>query len=457
MPARPAGPTTWQQPDNKPPRAGTPKKLIGMRLNRMLFAARGVADSSARPGMVPRVNPPGALSLFQLADFRRLWTIGLVLFAVRWLEMLVVGVFVYQHTDSAFQVALMTLLRMMPMMMFGPVIGAAAERIERRKAQIFFGALTLANALAMAALAFSGALEVWHLAAASFVNGIAWAGDNPVRRVMIGEVVGAERMSAAMAIDVGANNASQMLGPTVGGLVLAHLGIAGAFSISVTCYALALISACRLRHRNATAAVIGTGVLTRLVEGLVMAANDRRLVGILTVTVIYNIFGWPMTSMIPVIGQDSLHLAASGIGVLASMTGVGAFIGAIAIAVWARPRHFTRLYIGAVLSYLTLIIVFAMAPLPLASGAALLATGLANSGFSVMQATLIYLAAPVEMRSRLYGVLSLCIGSGLIGFLHIGFLAELIGAPWATTASGLEGLLAMALTWRWWRMLGRAE
>jgi hypothetical protein len=264
-------------------------------------------------------------------------------------------------------------------------------------------------------------------------------------------------MSSAMAIDVGANNASQMLGPTIGGLVLAHLGIAGAFSISVTCYTLALISAYRLQHRNATAPVTGTGVLTRLVEGLVMAGSDRRLVGILTVTVIYNIFGWPITSMIPVIGQDSLHLAASGIGILASMTGVGAFIGAIAIAVWARPRHFTRLYIGAVLSYLTLVIAFAMAPVPLASGAALLATGLANSGFSVMQATLIYLAAPVEMRSRLYGVLSLCIGSGLIGFLHIGLLAELIGAPWATTASGLEGLLAMALTWRWWRMLGRAE
>jgi uncharacterized membrane protein YuzA (DUF378 family) len=213
----------------------------------------------------------------------------------------------------------------------------------------------------------------------------------------------------------------------------------------------------RLQHRNAAALVTGTGVLTRLVEGLVMAGSDRRLVGILTVTVIYNIFGWPMTSMIPVIGQDSLHLAASGIGVLASMTGVGAFFGAIVIAVWARPRHFTQLYIGAVLSYMTLVIVFAMAPVPLASGAALLATGLANSGFSVMQATLIYLAAPVEMRSRLYGVLSLCIGSGLIGFLHIGLLADLIGAPWATTASGLEGLLAMALTWRWWRMLGHAE
>ncbi|HVC52219.1 MAG TPA: MFS transporter [Stellaceae bacterium] len=399
------------------------------------------------------VRAASALGLFGVPDFRRLWFIGLALFAVRWLEMLVVAVFVYQRTGSAFDVALMTLLRMLPMVLFGPVIGAVAERWERRSAQIIAGVGLLLTDAVIVALAFAGRLEVWHLGMAAFCNGIAWAADNPVRRVMIGEVVGPERMGRAMAIDVGANNASQMLGPTVGGLVLAHFGIAGAFSISVTCYALSLIAACRLQHRNLAAPEAGTAVLTRLIEGLVMAGSDRRLIGILTITVIYNVFGWPVTSMIPVIGQDSLHLGATGIGVLASMTGVGAFIGAIAIAVWARPPHFTWLYVGAVLAYITLIIVFAQAPVPLAAGSALLATGLANSGFSVMQATLIYLAAPAEMRSRLYGVLSLCIGSGLIGFLHIGLLAEWIGAPWATTLSGLEGLLAMALTWRWWRLL----
>jgi MFS family permease len=167
------------------------------------------------------------------------------------------------------------------------------------------------------------------------------------------------------------------------------------------------------------------------------------------------VFGWPATSMIPVIGQDSLHLAPGGIGVLASMTGVGAFLGAIAIALWARPAHFTRLYIIAVLSYLVLVMGFALAPQALFAGTALLLTGLANSAFSVMQATLIYLAAPAEMRSRLYGVLSLCIGTGLVGFLHLGVMAELIGAPWATVLSGVEGLVALALTWRWWRQLLR--
>jgi MFS family permease len=158
--------------------------------------------------------------LFDLPDFRRLWLIGLIVFAVRWLEMLVVGVFVYQRTGSAFQVAMMTLLRMAPMVMFGPLIGAYVERIERRFAQVLVGAGTALDRNRRRALAYAGRLEVWHLAVASFCNGIAWAADNPVRRVMIGEVVGPERMGAAMAIDVGANNASRMLGPTIGGLVL---------------------------------------------------------------------------------------------------------------------------------------------------------------------------------------------------------------------------------------------
>jgi MFS family permease len=154
-------------------------------------------------------------------DFRRLWAIGLVVFSVRWLEMLAVAVFAYQHTGSPFVVALLTMLRMLPMALFGAPIGAAAERIERRTALILVMLSMLVCSIALAALAWSGTLEVWHLALASFISGVAWTTDNPVRRTMIGEVVGPERMSAAMSLDVGANNASRMLGPTVGGILLA--------------------------------------------------------------------------------------------------------------------------------------------------------------------------------------------------------------------------------------------
>jgi hypothetical protein len=90
---------------------------------------------------------------------------------------------------------------------------------------------------------------------------------------------------------------------------------------------------------------------------------------------------------------------------------------------------------------------------PLPAGAALIAEGIGSSGFSIMQATLVYLFAPAEMRSRMLGVLSVCIGLGPLGFFNIGLMADWLGAPTATIITGIEGLTAMALTWRLWRRI----
>jgi len=431
-----------------------------MQIDRWFYAVRGTARGvrgtargvPAAAALAPR--PASRWGLLASPDFRRLWLVGFVISAVRWLEMLAVGIFVYQQTGSAFAVALMTLLRMLPMALFGAVIGALAERLERRKALIGVVVAMLTTSLCLAVLAYAGGLTVWHLAVASFCNGIAWAADSPVRRVMIGEVVGSERMGSAMSLDVGANNASRMLGPTIGGLLLAAAGMSGAFTVSVLFYAVGLLAALRVAHRNSQAAAAVGSVLARVIEGFVLVRRDPRLIGTLLVTVIYNVFGWPFTAMIPVIGQDNLHLGAGGIGLLASMDGIGAFCGVIAIAIYTKPAHYARLYIGGVALYLVMLIVFALVPNVPIAGAALLLTGVANAAFSVMQATLIYLAAPAEMRSRMYGVLSVCIGTGPIGFLSIGVLADAIGAPLATAATGALGLLALAATWPWWRRLG---
>ena len=392
--------------------------------------------------------------IFGEPDFRRLWLVGVVVFAVRWLEMLAVAVFAYQRTGSPFIVALLTMLRMLPMALFGAVVGAMAERFERRTALIIVVISMLLSSLVLALLAWSDALEVWHVALASFVNGIAWTTDNPVRRTMIGEVVGSDRMSAAMSLDVGANNASRMLGPTLGGVLLATVGIGGAFAVSVACYLVAIAAAMRINHRNSVRPTGSASALARMIEGFMLVRHDRRLIGTLVITVIYNTFGWPFTSMIPVIGHDNLDLGAVGIGLLASMDGVGAFCGAVVIALMAKPAMFARLYVGGVVIYLLMLPVFALAANPLLAGTVLLATGVANAGFSIMQATLVYLAAPPEMRSCIFGVLSVCIGVGMVGFIHLGLLAGIIGASWATATIGVEGILVMLLTRRFWRALG---
>ena len=85
------------------------------------------------------------------------------------------------------------------------------------------------------------------------------------------------------------------------------------------------------------------------------------------------------------------------------------------------------------------------------AAAALLVTGLSGAAFSTLQATLVYLAAPHEMRPRIMGVLSVCIGTGPLGFLWLGGLADQVGAPAATAitgALGLAALLALRPLWR---------
>lgn len=385
------------------------------------------------------------------ADFWRLWFVGFVLFAVRWLEMLAVAVFVYERTGSAFLVAVVTMLRVAPMGLFGVFIGAAADRIDRRRALVGVVALMLATSAVLALLAAAGRLEVWHLAVASLLNGIGWAMDNPVRRVMVGEVVGPERMGAAMSMDVGTNNASRMLGPTAGGLLLATVGIEGAFAIGASLYLAALGASLALRYRKETLAGAPGSTLKRIADGLMLVRRDRRLLGTLVITVVFNIFGWPFTSMVPVVAHDNLGLGAEGIGVIASMEGVGAFLGAAAIALAARPAQYWRLFMGGVVSYFVTLTLFALAPGPALAGVALVLNGFGGAGFSVMQATLVYLAAPAAMRGRLFGVLAVCIGVGPLGFLHIGLLADWIGAREATIVTGLEGLLALFLTRRFWR------
>jgi predicted MFS family arabinose efflux permease len=419
-------------------------------INRLKVPSGANAQARATTASPARERPMQRLLLAGCPDFWRLWSVGLVVFTVRWLETVAVGVFIYQHSRSAFLVAMMTMLRLLPMGLLGAFIGAWAEKIERRITLIVVIMLMLATSTSLALLAHSDHLAIWHLAAASFLNGLGWATDNPVRRVMIGDVVGGGQMSTAMSLDVGANNASRMVGPTIGGLLLASVGISGVFMLSVALYAFALYAAFHVHYRN-TGLTGSASVLARVAEGLRRVRSDRRLIGTLAVTMIYNLFGWPFTSMIPVIGQNQLGLGPEGIGILASMDGIGAFCGALLLTLYLRPAWYARAYLGGVAIYMVMLIVFALTPSSGIAGSALLLTGLGGAGFSTVQATLVYLAALPEMRSRILGVLSVCIGVGPVGFVALGLLADKIGAQWATTASGLAGLLCMVLTRPLWR------
>jgi predicted MFS family arabinose efflux permease len=227
------------------------------------------------------------------------------------------------------------------------------------------------------------------------------------------------------------------------------------FALSAAAYAvcLALILAARLPERSQHMA--SPALLHDLVAGLLFVLGDRGLKRILAITIVFNMFGFPFTSMIPVIGRDTLGLEPFMVGLLSSLEGLGAFAGAMLIAVLARPDNFFRLYLWGTLVYLALVLYLGIlahiAGGPyhsvLAAAAVLAGIGIAGACFAAMQSTLTYLGAPPEYRSRVMGVLTLCIGSGPLGFLNIGWMAETYGVPLALIVSTVEGLAAMLLLW----------
>ena len=375
---------------------------------------------------------------------------GFAISVVRWLEMLALAVFAYQITGSAFVVAMLAMLQLLPMGLFGAVIGAAAERFDRRRVLILVVAMSRGVTLMLAILASLGVIAVWHLAVASFINGAGWAADHPVRRMMIGDAVGSERIGAALSMDTATNNGSRVLGPMLSGLLLAEYGITSVFWFSLALYAPALVAALRIGMRRQTAATKPASFVTSIREGLAWVRRDRRLIGVFVMTIIFNIFGWPATSMVPVIGTDYLNLGPKGVGLLASCDGVGGLLGALLIAGVARAAWYGRIYVSAVALYLVMVVFFATAPGTPVAAVSLFLGGMFGAGFAVMQATLVYRAAPVEMRARLLGVVSVCIGTGPIGFLYLGFLAEMFTPRTATVALAAQGMLAILLTRRYW-------
>jgi len=396
-------------------------------------------------------------SLLRDPAFLRIWIAGGLVGTVRWLEVLAVGVYTYQLTESPFIVATMLFARMVPTMLLGAFAGALAERVSRRRLMMAGLAVMCIVSIVLVALAVSGRLAIWHIALGAVLSGVFWSGEFPVRRTMLGEVAGLGRLSAAMGLDSATNNFTRMLGPLLGGALLTALGLEGAYAIGVLLYAAAFINMATLTFEERPAPESESiGMLKSINEGLAYIRTNRLIAGTLVVTIFVNLFGFSYVSMVPVIGEQKLALGPVAIGVLMSAEGCGALLGSLLVAAWVRTRYYTVIYMLGSTLYLAMILAFSLSTLYTAAALLLFAGGLGIAFFGSMQSTLIFFSAIPRMRTRVMGVLVACIGAGPIGVLHVGLLAEWIGAHNAVTIIAIEGLIAIAVAAVVWPELRRA-
>lgn len=388
---------------------------------------------------------PHPLALLGERTFFALWLTGAMIAVVRWLEVLAIGVFAFDLTGSALVLSVLLLLRMVPMSVVGFWVALAAERIGPRRFLLIMLVAMIFISLVLAGLVFNDSIEIWHLAIGVFLSGCLGAADMPVRRTMLGEVAGLERVGPAMALDSSTNHITRLLGPMMGGVVLVTVGLEGVFVLSASLYAIGFFLLLMVPTGEPSRPTVGSSIVRHLIEGVRLARDSRMVVGVLLITVIYNICGFPFLSMVPVIGKDVLGLGPVEVGLLAGTEGAGAFVGAMFIVVFARANWFLRIYLYGTTLGLTMILLFGLSGTTLTSAMAMPIVGLGAAGFGSMQSAIIFSCAPPHLRGRLMGVLVFCIGVSPIGYFQLGLLADWLSASAAITIVAIEGLLAMAL------------
>lgn len=376
----------------------------------------------------------------------RLLGIGALQSAARWLELLAFGVYVFDVTRSPLLVTTVTLCKLAPLALFGPVIGALPAIFPSRSLYMIALATAFLTSVIAAILAWQDLLTVWLIMLVSLIGGVFWAFDFPVRRALIGDAARAGNLSRAMALDVIANNGTRMLGPLLGGVLLQYVGLYGALLICAVTY---LICGYLTYHLDVGRVVIANSVSTRIVsnmaEGITVVRNNPVLQATLMVTVIYNLFGFPMLSLVPVLGRDELQLSASIIGLLASMEGAGALFGGLLLYRFGRVYWARRTYVFGLAGSLLLGLVYATAAEPMVVGLMLLFVGVGSACFAAMQSTLLILNSDSHHRSQMFGLLSLSIGVGIVGFIQIGLMANWLGTRTALSISAIAGLLSLLL------------
>jgi predicted MFS family arabinose efflux permease len=326
--------------------------------------------------------------------------------------------------------------------------------VDRKRLLVATFATMTVAAGAMLLVSALGAATYLAAAAVVMVSGAFWTTDMPVRRRLLVDAVEARSVPAALGFDNATMYATRALGPLIGGAAYQELGISGIYALIAVSYLVCLALATRVGIRPDTprsAAPSGGGRLGFLLPPRELVL-DRRFQIIMGVTLVYNLWCWPFTGMVPVIGQKDFALTPALVGALSACDGLGGTVGALAVGLLATPRTLFRFYFFGTLACLLLMLGLALHLTVGAAVAILLLSGVAAAAFSSTQYALVYNIAPPEMRGRATGMLSIFIGSSMLGHWHAGLLFEKLGTVAATALMACEGLAAMLLlAVLWWR------
>jgi MFS family permease len=374
----------------------------------------------------------------------RLWTAGALISNIgTWMQRVAQDWLVLtqltHHDASALGIVMG--LQFAPLLLLLPWTGSAADRLNQRKLLMLTQASMGVLALILGVLTIAGVIQLWHVYVLAFLSGCAAALDAPVRQTFVAEMVGDEDLPNAVALNSSSFNAGQMIGPAVGGVLIASVGLGWAFLLNGLSFAAVLISMSFFRlpelHKSARAHHTTSGFM----DGLRYVWKRPDLRAMLIMLFLIGTFGMNFPIFIATMAVNVFHSDARAFGLLSSIMAVGTLSGAL-FAAGRGKQGLQSLLWGAVVFGLGCTLA-AMAPGYWWFAAALIVIGAAALTFANGTNSNMQLTTEPAMRGRVMALrVAVALGGTIVGAPIVGWVANRFGPRWSLAIGAAAGFAA---------------
>ena len=389
-----------------------------------------------------RLGRDGGISSLAVRDFRLLY-IALFGTSVSYqLQRTIELWLVYEMTGSPLLTGFTGLVRGAATIVFALAGGVVADRIDRLRFVILTQCVNVVITLSLGTLVFTGLIRVWHIYFAAFVNSTLTTAAGPARTAMVPGLVPRELMVNAFAQIASVRKLSQLVGPAVGGLLIAVAGSGWTYGAACLIYIVAVPLMMCMRYQSGPLDREQSPVKS-LLEGIAFIRRNSLII-VLLVTEFAAVFFGSYRALLPIFAV-AMGFGAGGLGILLSAPALGSLLG-VAVVMWLGNISYKGLFVAfSVIAYAGCLFGLAFSPWFLSSVAILFVVGIFDALQAVVRQVVILARTPDNLRGRAASFQRMLgVGAPSLGEAHSGAVAALIGAPWTlmVTAVVCIGLTA---------------
>jgi MFS family permease len=370
-------------------------------------------------------------------NFRVYFTGQLISLIGTWMQSMAQGWLVYRLSGSTIDLGLVAFAGQIPVFVLSAFAGVFADRVDRRRIMIVTQAIAFIQAVLLSAITLAGLVEVWHVIALAAILGTATAIEIPARQALMVDLVAREDLPNAIALNSSLFNMGRLVGPAIGGLLVAALGEGWCFGLNAASYlaVIACLLAISLKPKAIKSGRPSAG--SALIEGFGFIARTRPFPALFFNLASISLFGLSYMTLMPVMARDVLAGGPQAMGSLMAATGLGALVAALIMAARQRaaglefwPTRFA-IPLGLFLVLFALsrdlsVSIMLQAPIGFCFLASVGGTN-----------TLLQSHVPDKLRGRVMSVHAFCLlGLAPFGALGAGTLAHIFGAPLTIALSG---------------------